>query len=313
MKTLHKKTMSQNSPSDHSLPSGTARHRSIAVLCGFLAILAISTLQAGVLVGNSTLIDTLDYSDTLTSGSGYRDTTNYAPATPDGYYRVENNYSSPVVYWGANSQTMNFVQTSAYSGNTGASTGVVQVGAGERSFAYSLRTNYVIQSDGVLPGGGSYFEIGSYATSPSNNWGSASPLITEPTNLTINFEVGGAITLFGASTSPGVGTTTNSGFTTGLTDAASVWHNYAVGFNQTNHTLSLYVDQSLRGTLDTTTFAAGIYDNWSHGAAAVGTGGGMGYFDNVQVGLAVPEPSAMVLVGLSAIGLLVLRRYRARC
>lgn len=291
----------------------TNNMRVLVVLCvAVCAVVAGRANAAGVPVGSSTLISTLDYSDTLTSGTGYRDITNYTPPPPDGWYRVENNYSSPSVYWGNNSQGMYFTQSSAYLGNAGASTGVIQLGSGERSFVYSLRTDYVIQADAVLYGG-SYFEIGSYVTSPNNNWGSGSPLITEPTNLTVNFGTDGAISLFGAATSPGVGTTTAAGFTTGVADAASAWHNYAVEFNQGNHTLGIYVDQTLRGTINTTTFAGGIYDNWAHGAAAVGTGSAAGLFDNVQVGLSavVPEPVTGMLLGLAGLGLATRRRQRA--
>ena len=109
----------------------------------------------------------------------------------------------------------------------------------------------------------------------------------------------------GHASSPGVSTTTATGLTTGLGTNPSTWHNYAVQFNLPAHTLSMYVDQALVGTVNTSVFAGGIYDNWGNGAIGFGGDGAHDILlDNVQVGAPVPEPATVVLLVTGLLGLL---------
>jgi len=74
----------------------------------------------------------------------------------------------------------------------------------------------------------------------------------------------------------------------------------------------LFVDEQSAGVIDLTTFAGGLYQNFSN--AAVGAGGGLGagenrtWTDNFQVGAPVPEPYGLVL--LLAPAALLRRRRR---
>jgi hypothetical protein len=107
------------------------------------------------------------------------------------------------------------------------------------------------------------------------------------------------------------------GFNTGLANDGQ-WHNFAALFDQTAKTLELFVDEQTKGLIDLTTFAGGLYANFSN--AAVGVGGSVGgrqdriWTDNFQVGepnVAVPEPATvgMLVVGLTC---LVWARRRTR-
>ncbi len=101
-------------------------------------------------------------------------------------------------------------------------------------------------------------------------------------------------------------------FNTGLPNDGQ-WHNYAALFDQLAKTVEIFVDEQSKGTIDLTTFANGLYQDFSN--AAVGVGGGLGagqnriWTDNFQVGAPVPEPSALLALGAS-VGLIALRRRR---
>lgn len=291
-----------------------------AVLLVASCVAYVGNAHATVLPGSSTLIDgaKLDYADTFNAdklgitwyGNAFNDA--------DGAYRVEYVYGNPQVNWrGAPSGTgddywgfplMNSDGAASHgwsyatTGNSGAASGVAGAII-EVSTAYSKRADYVVQGDMLMSSGGSV-EIGSYARSANTWWGGYG--VTQPTNLGVIFKADGSIVLNGAASSPGEGTATNTGLTTGLGVNPTEWHNFAVGFNKPAHTLSLYVDETLRGTINTSLFAGGIYDNWANGAIAFGGDGvHKAWFDNLQVGgSAVPEPSTVVLCVTGMIGLL---------
>ena len=96
-------------------------------------------------------------------------------------------------------------------------------------------------------------------------------------------------------------------FNTGITGRGQ-WHNYAVRFDRTDHEIELFVDEQSVGVIDLTTFANGLYQNFSN--AAVGAGSGLAggenrtWTDNFQVGGVVPEPGAALLLALPAVSLL---------
>ena len=190
----------------------------------------------------------------------------------------------------------------AASGNPGAATGVAQSGGGDFSFAYGLRTDYIVSLDAILPPT-DRLDISSLpapgATIFSPNSLSVFLRRDSLTNLP-------AIGLYNGS----VETWVLAPGTLGIDD--NDWHNFAVGFNQDDDSLKIFVDHELTADLDLTTFAGGIYQDYSN--AAVGAGGAgynWGYpggpyvlwVDNFQVG-AVPEPSTLVLAGIGLMALL---------
>jgi hypothetical protein len=85
-----------------------------------------------------------------------------------------------------------------------------------------------------------------------------------------------------------------------------------VRYDLPDHEIEIYVNEISVGVIDLTTFAGGIYDNFSN--AWVGTGAGVGagdrtWTDNFQVGAVVPEPGTGVLV-LAGLAVASLRRRR---
>jgi hypothetical protein len=83
-------------------------------------------------------------------------------------------------------------------------------------------------------------------------------------------------------------------FNTGITGRGA-WHNYAVRYDRTGKKIEIYVDEVSKGIIDLTTFANGVYQNFSN--AAVGGGAGLPggenrtWTDNFQVGgIGVPPP-----------------------
>ena len=84
------------------------------------------------------------------------------------------------------------------------------------------------------------------------------------------------------------------------------WHNFAVEFDRLNNRLKTYVDNVLLNDLDLTTFADGVYANFSNATISFGgsSGGGPGfasYVDNLTVGTPViPEPAAVIVFAVAA-------------
>ena len=186
------------------------------------------------------------------------------------------------------------------------------------SIPYGLRTDYTVSADfnwlgrNVWTGLSSPTEYVAISSLPSLG----SDLTT---GLSVLFRRAGAA-VYGDEITVFDGTTeTGTGIHTGLVDAgtaqvdtnAAIWHNFGVEFNQDNDTLGLYMDGGLLGSLDLTTFAGGIYQSYSN--AAVGFGVAKNnhnaypastWFDNFEVGGAVPEPSTFVLLATGLFGLL---------
>jgi hypothetical protein len=284
---------------------------------------APALFAAGVGVGASTLIGTLDYSDTFTgTDAGGRPSRPYVPAVqPAEAYMVENTYGKPAISFdrgpgfsfAADGPGLpGFVQgTPAYPTNlapnastAGSDTGFTQTGGGiDYALPYGgLRGTYVVQVDAVQVG--DRIDISS----------GAGPGIFAPQSLSIFFRGNGSgnASLFNGMTDtpifPEIPT-----FNTGIT-GAGIWNNYAVKFDMPAHQITLYVNQDPKVTIDLLTFAGGIYDNYSNQWVGAGAGLAVGedrtWTDNFQVGSAIPEPATATLLGA---GLLcaAFRRSRA--
>jgi len=102
------------------------------------------------------------------------------------------------------------------------------------------------------------------------------------------------------------------GYNTGLTNDGQ-WHNFAAIFDQTLGTLEVFVDEQSKGIINLTTFAGGLYQNFSNANVGVGAGLAAGqdrtWTDNFQVGAPIPEPASLGLL-IGAAGMLILRRRR---
>jgi hypothetical protein len=275
----------------------------VAVTCFAL----VATASAGVLVGSSSLIGTLDYSDTFTAGTT-RVAGEFPMHDPAVASAVENCYGNSQVFWNYESRICSFgnivddatvYSPSDYPGSNGvgSATGFTQRGSGgDYGIAYGHRSNYVVQFDAVQDN--DRIDIAT---------GSANDGISSSDGLTVFFRATGSAFAEIGLYNPTVGET-STGFASHVT--ARTWHNYAVGFNLEGKTLSLYTDEALRGTIDLTTFAGGAYANVldanTNQYVIVGASGNdcLGWSDNFQVGSVVPEPTSLVSLVIGCLGLI---------
>lgn len=273
---------------------------------GFLAALAVcagatlvdcqQTQAAGVAVGASTLgFDTLDYSDTFTGtdagGAPFRPYIAAVQGAPA--YVIENHYNSPPrsfqigsgfsfagdgVVNGVNAP--GFVPgnlaypAGANASGAGSDTGFTQTGGGiDYGVSYGLRDEYWVQVDAVqtadridISSGGS---LGIFAAN----------------SLSVFFRGDGSgnASLFNGSVDTAIRTEFPA-FNTGIAGSGQ-WNNYAVRYDRIDKEVELYVNQTSLGVIDLTTFAGGIYQNFSNAVVgAGGAGNNRTWTDNFQVG-----------------------------
>ena len=184
-----------------------------------------------------------------------------------------------------------------HPGNTGAATGRGLFGSGEAGIAYAVLPeitgdHYFVQVDAYMsvnPNTDDWtVEIGSYDDVGELGmywWTSYEK------GLTAQFHRNGMIELVRIDqdwTEYHVDTT----LTTGLDpNDTGTWHNYAVEFNRNDDTVSFYVDEALRGSINVTTFNGGTFSAYENLNVAVGVGGYRGWLDNFQIGtLDEPPP-----------------------
>lgn len=265
---------------------------------------------AATAVGSSTVIHTLDYSDTFTVNGTTR--VNNAFPTGSGLL-VENPYGNTSVQWSANpwkmvtnSSTTN--GTLNYPGDSGAgsSTGLAQIAAqyartginyttDGTSTGTPLRTIYAVQVDAVLTTG--RIEITSKASAGAD--------FSAPGSLSVFFRPEG-ISIYNFAHNETLVAAAPSGFTAGT------WQNLAVTF--TPNTLKIYTNQILLLTVDLTDVGTNHLNYTGYSQQAVGIGfqtpdlGEWAWFDNFQVG-AAPEPAISVLMNMGIL-LLFLQRTR---
>ncbi len=279
--------------------------RPLLALAGITVLIVLPASAAGIAVGNSSLIGQLHYSDSFTlSGSGG------AAGRPDNVYpvgapgiAVESSHGNTARSWQDGLWSLNTDASTfpggGYPGGSGAgsATGITQTGGGwDGSFEYGLSSVFTLQFDSVQ----AIDRVDVFTGSTGNISGGMS-IFFRTTAHPLHPEIGiynGAAEF-------------NTGLTSGIA-AAGEWHNYAVTFTPTS--LTVYVDEVSRGTVDLTTFQGGSFLGWSNAWVGVGNTGAstaagfpISWSDNFQVGVPVPEP------GVSALALLagaVLRRRR---
>ena len=271
-----------------------------------MVCVVVSCLLAGSAAAD--LVGTVDYSDTFSIGVNGR---------TDGYYNADNGVDSKynIEYSRFAPLTVQWTPTSALSFNTGSNTiaghgwtasgnagaagGVAQSGGGEFGIAYGQRSNYVVQTD-YATSEGTYFDVWSGDGSGNKT-------------LYVLFRKGeSAIGVGYVDSVTGGYAETSTGFLSGIAANDGSWHNTAVQFNKDANTLSLYVDRSLKGTVDLTILAGGAYKSYSTAYVGVGAdkedAGGLyvSWADNFNVGSAsTPEPSTAHLVASGLFGVLV--------
>jgi hypothetical protein len=320
------------------------------LILGHAAYAEVSTGPGGrgVTVGRSSLISTLDYSDTFTgTDDGGRPNRPYMAAVQaQGAYMIENTYANPSQQFtqvrtdtGVVPPRPNFsfaadrtgtpgllpTAASPYPGSSGAGSdlGFTQTGNPGLDYGinYGLRNHYVVQVDAVQvpdriditsgPIAGTIFQENSLSVFfRGQNTNDPNPAL--PNNISLFTRVIDPVTGNPVNRDvPVRGQPGYENFGTGLAGSRE-WHNYAVRFDQSNKLIEVFVDEVSLGTIDLTTFDNGTFANFSNAAVSAGSGDGAGdrtWTDNFQVGAAVPEPGALALV---AMPLLTLSRRRGR-
>jgi hypothetical protein len=269
----------------------------------------------GVTAGQSSLIGVLDYSDefTQTDQGGPANRPSAAALQPAAAYRVMNTYGKPSVNFQSQGQgtgvgNFSFASdgpglingTPNYPGSSGANsaTGITQTGSGtDYGVPYGLRDQYVVQVDAVAVG--DRIDITS---------GGIPGTIFQGNSLSVFFRGNGSgnASLYNGTTDTPIQREMPD-FNTGITGSGQ-WHNYAVRFDRTGKEIELFVDETSVGVVDLTTFAGGLYQNFSNGAVGAGSGLAAGenrtWTDNFQVGGVVPEPSALAVLGIPLVAFL---------
>ncbi len=287
----------------------------VFALAGWL----VSDVRAdGVPVGSSTLIGTLDYSDTFTTSANGGNAARVEAQNPltglAAACVVENCYGNPTRSWTSSGGlplfgTFNTAATVSSgwqpypgSSNAGSSTGFTQSSAWETNFgiAYDLRTNFVVQFDAV--------QVSDRVDITASN---------------ANNAIGGGLTAFFRAAGGGnaqIGLFSNSigevntGLSSGIS-APGAWHNYAVKFDLADGLLDFYVDQVDRGQINLHTFDSGAFLSIASNAAtndyvSVGAEDYASprvtriWTDNFQVGAPVPEPGTLALLAAGLVALL---------
>jgi PEP-CTERM motif len=291
-----------------------------SLLCAHSALAVIFSGPGGrgVPVNSSSLISVLDYTDTFTgtADGSSNPSRPYVPAVqPAAAYVVENPHGNPSQNF--RSQTVgpgqaefsfaadgpgqpglvNGVPTYPGSSGAGSATGFTQTGNSvDYGIPYGLRTRYLVQIDAVAssdridltsgPLPGTIFQGNSLSIFIRGDGSGNASLYNGATDTPIQSEM--------------------PGFNTGLPNDGQ-WHNYAVLFDQTAKTVQIFVDEQAKGTVNLTTFAGGLYQNFSNAAVGVGNGLGGGqnraWTDNFQVGAPIPEPASLMLLGMGGLGL----------
>ena len=276
--------------------------RVIATITATLTAVLLTNIvnAAGVGVGFSSLgYDTLDFSDTFTgTDAGGRSDRPFIPAVqPAPAYIVEETYGNPSTSFGGASFSFaadgviagvsapGFVAGgNAYPGNgtipnasgAGSDTGFTQTGGGvDYGVEYFLRDEYWVQVDAVQ--NPDRVDISS----------GAGVGIFASNSLSVFFRGDGSgnASLFNGAVDTAIQSQPGfEAFNTGITGSGE-WNNYAVRYDRPDKEVELYVNETSLGVIDLTTFAGGIYQDFSNAfVGAGGAGGDRTWTDNFQVG-----------------------------
>ena len=262
-----------------------SRKRLLAALLAAVLAAPFAVAWGGVVVGGSSLVAGLDYSDSfaLTANGGIPGrVVNAYPVNLPGI-NVEGNHGNPAQdwnngHWSISADANAIPGGTPYPGGSGAgsATGMTQKGGGSGDWGidYGLRNQFVVQTDFVQ----TTDRVDITAGTTRDTIGNAG-------NLSVFFRASG--TPYGqiGVYNPAVGEH-NTGFTSGIA-APGAWHNYAVQYNLDARVLAFYVDETWRGSVDLDTFAGGAFSGVAVSNATVGAGyagGDRGWSDNFQVG-----------------------------
>ena len=182
------------------------------------------------------------------------------------------------------------------------------VGGSDFGIAYGLRSKFAVQADAV-----------SLSDRVEINIGTVNDTLAPTGGLSVIFYAIGhgptdSTGQFGIYANNGAGLVM-SGLASGLPETRT-WHNIGAKFDLDAKTIDVYTDQVLRGHIDLTTYANGVFLNTFTSAsnAYVSIGGSdtdRQWFDNFQVGSVVPEPTTTTLL-LSGLFGLVAYAWRKR-
>ncbi|MBP7049736.1 MAG: discoidin domain-containing protein [Phycisphaerae bacterium] len=247
--------------------------------------------NTGVAVGSSRLIVDLDYSDTFTGtdagGMAGRSWGVY-PVPAEGL-PVENCYGNPQrqwpeAYWSINSDDNALPGNTPWPGGNGAGseTGMTQTGGSgnDWSIAYGLRTDFVVQVDGVQCD--DRFDI----------WISASGVDTF-------FDAQALAVFFRGSDYAGswgkIGIFHNGEYDSGLKSTAPIgeWHNFAVHFMLDDNKIEIFTDETSLGMVDLKELLPDTdFSNAVIGCGYYGESSDRMWTDNFQVGSRVGATKA---------------------
>jgi hypothetical protein len=260
-----------------------------------------------IAVGASSLIGTLDYSDTFTIKGARNNLSKFEDYGVGSLpLAVENAYGNPLIHWSESNawsapgvsnafhDSTTRVKLTPGDPNPMADTGVLEGppvvpnvhGEEAAVFPYgSLRNRFVVQFDAVLVGDRMNIRFFPNGQNPS-----ATPFSPGITFFIRPGANPNAITLFNGAES-------FTPFNTGIVNTAQ-WNNYAFDVNIPANTIKLYVNQSSVGLLNLNTFAGGAFSTFLSGAnvsLSAAAANETALFDNFQIGTPVPEPSCVVL------------------
>jgi hypothetical protein len=299
-------------------------------LLSVVAVLAGASSAAA----QSSLVETIDFFDDFAATGAPGSAADVNNPRPDGFfgnntfgaYNVKvNNLGNGAIYRPAgrgdsydvfsfNTPTTQFdTRPGNATGNPGGANGFAQSGGNDNVLLYGARDRYVVAVDAILPNDRLDISSGTNETQGIFTPGSISVFFR---NSPAGIFGGTSIDIFKPDSGAPNGliqTAAPVGHT--ITNQDQNWHNFAVDFDRAGNRLGIYVDNVLLNDLDLTTFANGVYANFSNATVGFGgsSGGGPGfasYVDNFTVGTPlIPEPAGLTLLAL-ATPLLTRRRRR---
>jgi hypothetical protein len=253
------------------------------------------------------LIDTVDYGDSFTVDGATRTDGLYSSSGSGQAYNVEYTRSGLTAsrwiatrgstgYFSFNT-SLTAIADHGWSttGNSGAATGVAQTGGGENGLAYgNSRNDFIVQTDFAYHDACPFFDLWAGDGSGKNT-------------LFAWFSKGTDTLKIAYLNSTGAYSEYDTGVVSGIATADGTWHNAALRFDRDAATLGIYVDRSLKATVDLTSQSMADFSSSYVGFGAMSGSGGLNvtWVDNFAVGsVAVPEPASIWLATTGLVGLM---------